>query len=69
MEVEMVHLKTVYSLSNLMAKPIMDVLKQKMEKIHGVRPKSIRMEIWLKMNGLDVMIIAQFGKNWVVNLI
>ena len=63
MAMEMVHLKIVYFLSNMKAKSIMDVQNQKMEVILGAQQKSIRMEIWLKTNGLDVMIIVLFGKN------
>ena len=63
MAMEMVHLKIVYFLSNMMAKSIMDVQNQKMEVILGAQQKSIRLEIWLKTNGLDVMIIVLFGKN------
>ena len=63
MAMEMVHLKIVYFLSNMKAKFIMDVQNQKMEVILGAQQKSIRLEIWLKTNGLDVMIIVLFGKN------
>ena len=63
MAMEMVHLKIVYFLSNMKAKSIMDVQNQKMEVILGAQQKSIRLEIWLKTNGLDVMIIVLFGKN------
>ena len=63
MAMEMVHLKIVYFLSNMKAKFIMDVQNQRMEVILGAQQKSIRLEIWLKTNGLDVMIIVLFGKN------
>ena len=63
MAMEMVHLKIVYFLSNMKAKSIMDVQNQKMEVILGAQQKLIRLEIWLKTNGLDVMIIVLFGKN------
>ena len=63
MAMEMVHLKIVYFLSNMKAKFIMDVQNQRMEVILGAQQKSICLEIWLKTNGLDVMIIVLFGKN------